>query len=131
MGIIINRKDSFIINCRNGYRLNLRPFEPNINSTDFYKALLVSISQYSILEFIGNLMEGQYYINLWAAYFILDIFQPNINEKLIGMNDKKSIVEECIETVERYSVDFGESQKENYEKWILKVKFRYNIHSIL
>jgi len=127
-----NLSDSFLIVCKNGYLAGLRPFDTNITATDFYKRLVFSINQYSLFEFIGYLMESQYYINLWAAFFILDKFQPDINEKLIGMNDKKSIVEDCIETVDRYAVHFSElSQKENYVKWMSEVKFRYSIPPIL
>jgi len=125
-----NLPDSFIIICRNAYLAGLHPFDTNIESTDFYKKLTFSASQHKLRNFIGNLMEGHYYINLWTAFFILDKFNPNIDEKLIGMNDDKSIVQDCIETTDSYAVDFQkQSQRENYHNWISGVKSRYKIQN--
>jgi hypothetical protein len=128
--MVINKipNASFAITCRNAYLNGLHPFDSNIDLTDSYINLSSIVERLSLHDFIGYLMEGQYNINLWAAFFILDKFRPDINEKLIGMNDEKSIVKDCIETVDTYATNFTqESQKDNYTKWMSEVKFRYNL----
>lgn len=128
--MVINKVSSasFAITCRNAYLDGLHPFDSNIDLTQFYKNLSSIVSRSTLGVFMGNLMEGQYNINLWAAFFILDKFRPDIHDKLIGMNDEKSIVKDCIETVDRYAAYFTkEVQKNNYIKWMSEVKFRYNL----
>ena len=73
-------------------------------------------------------MEYQYYINLWTSYFILEDFKPSIDQKLIGMNDNLSIVDDCIETVERYASGFENVvQIDNCRIWLDKIKGHYSI----
>ncbi len=125
-------RDSFIVVCKNAYLLNLRPFDNSVIDHKCYKRLNFIADQYAIenklSELTGCLAEGQYYINFLAAYFILEKFKPKKEEKLIVFNSDKSIVEDCIETCDRYAEHFeAGDQSENYHKWITKIKSYYNI----
>lgn len=118
---------NYIVSCKNGYRDGIEPFGNHIRTNELYETLCFLADQLSLNEFTGYLMEGQYFINLWAAIIIVDRFRPKTSEKLIGLNDDKSTVEDCLETVERYSVNFKQDgQFDNYQKWISEIKLSYS-----
>jgi len=128
------KSDSFIVVCKNAYLLHLHPFDSDIIQHKCYKRLNFIADQYvvkgQLREFTGYLLEGQYYINLLAAYFILDKFRPKKETKLIGLNDKVSIVEDCIETCDRYAQYFEKNTHiENYKVWIKGIKDYYSLRS--
>jgi hypothetical protein len=127
----VNKEDIFMtymLNCKNGYLVGIQPFGNHIQTNDLYDKLCFLADQLRINEFTGFLLEGQYFINLWTSIIILEKFKPKLTDMLIGLNDKISIVDDCLDTVERYSVGFKqEKQFENYQKWILEIKSRYNI----
>jgi hypothetical protein len=62
-----------------------------------------------------------------GSYIYLQDFKPNKDEKLIGLNDDISIVDDCIETIYRYAEDFTLAQRNNYSKWIQTIKTHYNL----
>jgi hypothetical protein len=120
--------DSYLITCKNAYLSGVYPFNLNFTNTNHYRRLRDIASQIDLKDFIGYLMEYQYYINLWTSYFILEDFKPNIDQKLIGMNDKLSIVDDCIETVERYRSGFEKAEQiDNCRIWLDKIKSHYAI----
>ncbi|MFB9841807.1 hypothetical protein [Mucilaginibacter ginsenosidivorans] len=117
--------DSFLRTCRNAYFDKQRPFNIEIGRGELYQKLSSLANSLELSIFIGFLMEWQYYINLWASVLILEEFRPEKERKLIGLNYNVSVVDECIETIERYSENFDQTQMDNYKKWLSLVKTRY------
>ncbi len=118
---------NYIVSCKNGYLEGIQPFGNHNRTNEFYEKLCSLAKELSIRQFIGYLMDGQYFIDLWAAIIILDRFRPKISEKLIGLNDNKSIVEDCFETIQGYFVNFKQDgQLDNCKKWLSEVKLRYS-----
>jgi hypothetical protein len=118
---------SYLVSCKNGYLEGIEPFSNHIRKNELYEKLCFLADQLSLDEFTGYLVEGQYFINLWTAIIILDRFRPKTSEKLIGLNNNKSIAEDCLETIEQYSDSFKQDgQFDNYQKWILEIKSSYS-----
>ena len=88
--------DSFIVQCRTNYFLGIRPANQQSMNTDGYKALVKIAKRYFDADrhddFAGNFMEGQYFIDLWAAHLMLEYGQPNERQK-----------EQCLEIIRRYT----------------------------
>lgn len=88
--------DAFIIQCKSNYFLGIRPAHQNSKNTNGYKTL-VQIAKYYFNadrydDFLGNFIEGQYFINLWAAHLMLEYGQPNESQK-----------EKCLDIIKRYA----------------------------
>jgi hypothetical protein len=119
--------ESFTICCRNIYLAGLKPFGFDmLENRDFIKLQMIA-EGLTLRHLYEYFLENQYYINLWAAIFILDKFKPALGEKLIGLNDQISIVDECMEILERHSEYFDEPQHQNYHSWIKKIKTYYHL----
>src|SRR5687768_13111059 len=88
--------DSFIIQCRTNYFLGIRPAHLQSKNTDGYKALVEIAKRYFDADryddFAENFIEGQYFINLWAAHLMLEYGKLNESQK-----------EECLEIIGRYT----------------------------
>jgi hypothetical protein len=88
--------DAFIIQCRTNYFSGIRPAHQQSKNTDGYNALVQIAKDYFDADryddFSGNFMEGQYFINLWAAHLTFEYGQPNESQK-----------EQCLEIIKRYS----------------------------
>lgn len=123
---------SYLMTCKSAYLSGVYPFDSNFTNTNYYRQIKDISCQIQLKDFIGNLMEYQYYINLWTSYFILEDFKPSKEQKLIGMNDKISIVDDCIETVERYLAYFEKAEQiANCRIWLDKIKSYYAIDLII
>jgi hypothetical protein len=76
---------SFIIQCRANYILGIRPAHQQSKDTEGYTALVQIAKSYFDAnrydDFAGNFMEGQYFIDLWAAHLMLEYGQPNERQK--------------------------------------------------
>lgn len=87
---------SFIIQCKTNYFLGIRPVHQHSKDTDGYKALIQIAKNYFDADryddFAGNFMEGQYFIDLWAAHLMLEYGQANESHK-----------ETCLEIIRRYT----------------------------
>ena len=87
---------SFIIQCRANYILGIRPAHQQSKDTEGYTALVQIAKSYFDAnrydDFAGNFMEGQYFIDLWAAHLMLEYGQPNERQK-----------EQCLEIIRRYT----------------------------
>ena len=72
-------------------------------------------------------MEGQYYVNLWAALIGLEFGLPD-GEEILQISGHKSVVEVCLDTVvNHYTHCKFAQQKTLSAKWIARMKTRYNI----
>ena len=72
-------------------------------------------------------MEGQYRVQLWAAYLALEYGNPDKSERYI-YSKNMTIVNSCIEQVEKYCfVEKNLQIKKAEEDWVLRNKKKYNL----
>jgi len=117
-----------MLNCRTMYLAGLKPFGfDNLEDANYAKLQTIA-GGFTLRQLYQFFLEHQYYINLWAAIFILDKFKPVLGERLVGLNDKTSIVDECMEILKRHSEDFNTLQQQNYDVWIKEIKTHYHPH---
>ena len=120
----------FIVTCRELWQKGIEPFEFSKNHTDLFEKLkTIAVSykyQKRLSDFYQNLQEGQYWINYWTACFIIEIFDLQKEDRLIGLNDSENIIKFCFKEVERHLPYLkSEVAKENCKKWLEK-KTAYN-----
>jgi hypothetical protein len=88
--------DPFIIQCRTNYFLGIRPAHQRSKNTVGYKTLIQVAKSYFDTDryddFSANFMEGQYFINLWAAHLLLEYGKPNESQK-----------EQCLDIIKGYT----------------------------
>ena len=118
--------NSYIVTCKIAYQNNIEPFQFDKIENEIYVKLVEITTHYKetkkVANFYGYLQEGQYWINVWTAYFLLEKFEINPNDKLIGLNDEY-IFASCINEVERSIPYFkNEKQKRDSKKWIIEKK---------
>jgi hypothetical protein len=124
--------DTFILSCRTAFINNLMPFQFDKETLPLYKKLeqiALDYKQKGLLrQFYEHLQEGQYYINLWTAYFLIEKFELSITENLIGLNDKESIIEHCYRFIENHFQSFKDKEQiKNCSFWLEEKKAAYNI----
>src|SRR5262249_30636103 len=87
--------DSFLASCKTAYLNNLRPFKFEDETIPFYKKLeqiaLFFKQKEELRSFYLYLQEGQYFIDFWTAFFLIDIFDLNGTEKLMGLDENKFV----------------------------------------
>lgn len=121
--------DNFLWTCKAAYLSGIHPFDYSTSDTEQYQAI-VSIGKSMIEEsgasdFVGFLMEGQYFVQLWAAYLTLEYGNPQ-KEEPFKYSKNKTIVSCCIAEVEKYcSVEKNLQIKKAEEDWVLKNKEKY------
>lgn len=97
--------ESYIVTCRELWKTNIEPFEYLENKPELQNRLervaLKHKNQNRLSDFYQYLQEGQYWINLWTAYYLLEVFELKESDKLIGLNNEAGIIDFCIDTVER------------------------------
>jgi len=113
--------------CKNMYLAGLKPFGFDISENSNYAKLKTIAEELPLRHLYGFFLEHQYYMNLWAAIFILDKFKPALEETLVGLNDKLTIVGNCMEILKRHAEDFDTIQLTNYDVWIKKIKTHYHL----
>jgi hypothetical protein len=123
--------DSFIITCRTAFFSNLLPFLFDKATLPLYKKLEQNALDYKqkgqLQQFYGHLQEGQYYTNVWTAYFLLEKFELKGTEKLIGLNENESIAENSYRLIENHFQNFkNKEQIENCSFWLEAKKKLYN-----
>ena len=123
--------ESYIVTCKELWKSNIEPFEYLENKPELQNKLeriaLNNKYRNKLSEFYQYLQEGQYWINLWTAYYLLEVFELKESDKLIGLNNEAGIIDFCIETVERNQPYLEkEIAKSNCEKWINNKKTAYN-----
>jgi hypothetical protein len=130
-GIEIN-PDTFILTCRAAFINHIRPFQFDKATLPLYKKLAQIALDYKqkgqVRQFYEHLQEGQYYINFWTAYFLIDIFELTGSEKLTGINDYELIVEHCYRLIENHFQKFEDNEQiKNCSFWLEEKKMIYNI----
>ncbi len=130
-GIKIN-PDSFIITCRTAFVNNLLPFQFNKATLPLYKRLEQIALDYKqknqLRSFYEHLLEGQYYINFWTAYFLIEKFDLAGTEKLTGLNENEFIIEHCYRLIENHFQNFKDKEQiKNCSFWLEAKKAEYNI----
>ena len=124
--IIKMNPNSYIVTCKIAYQNNIAPFQFDKMTNEIYVKLDEITTYYKetkkIEDFYNYLQEGQYWINVWTAFFLLEKFEINPNDKLIGLNDE-NIFTFCIDEIERNMPYFkNDEQKKECEKWIIEKK---------
>ena len=128
--MIKENPNSYIVNCKIAYQNNIEPFQFNKTENEIYIKLDEIVTKYretkAIEDFYSYLQEGQYWINVSTAFFLLEKYDINPNAKLIGLNDE-NILEFCTNEIERHIPYFKtEKQKDECKKWLLERKTSHN-----
>lgn len=124
--------DTFILTCRTAFLNNLLPFQFDKAALPLYKKLEQIALDYKqngqLRQFYEHLQEGQYYINIWTAYFLIEKFDLTGVEKLIGLNDNEDIIEHCYRLIENNFQNFKDKEQvKNCSFWLEEKKASYNI----
>ncbi|MBV6643260.1 MAG: hypothetical protein KI791_21250 [Cyclobacteriaceae bacterium] len=120
-----SNSESYIVTCKQLWEAKIEPFEYLDYKPELQKKLegiaLNHKNQNRLSDFYQYLQEGQYWINLWTAYFLLEVFELKESDKLLGLNNEAGIIDFCFETVERNQPYLKKIiAKSNCEKWIKK-----------
>ena len=124
--MIKENPNSYIVNCKIAYQNNIEPFQFNKTENEIYIKLDEIVTKYretkAIEDFYSYLQEEQYWINVWTAFFLLEKYDINPNDKLKGLNNE-NIFEFCINEIEQHISYFKtEKQKNDCKKWIIEKK---------
>ncbi|MFL5765991.1 MAG: hypothetical protein ACJ77K_18750 [Bacteroidia bacterium] len=120
-----NLGDNFLWTCKSTYLKGLSPFDFDNRDKQECKYIIETgkslIKERGLQSFLGFLMEGQYYIQLWAALIALEYGDIPKEEKL-SYNTSKTILECCIEEVEKYITHSKNAEfKKNAELWLQRI----------
>ncbi|UOK41611.1 MULTISPECIES: hypothetical protein [Flavobacterium] len=118
--------NSYIVTCKIAYQNDIEPFQFDKKENEIYKKLDEITTYYketrTLEDFYTYLQEGQYWINVWTAFFLIEKFEINKSDKLIGLNDE-TIFAFCINEIERHLPHFKkENQRINCQKWLIEKK---------
>ncbi len=124
--------DTFIVTCRTAFINNLIPFQFDKATLPIYKKLEQIALEYKqkgqLRSFYEHLQEGQYYINFWTAYFLIEDFELKGTEKLIGLNENEFVIENCYRLIENHFQNFKDKEQiKNCSFWLEAKKATYNI----
>ena len=124
--------DTYIVTCRTAFVNHLQPFQFDKATLPLYKKLEQIAFDYKqkgqLQQFYEHLQEGQYYINFWTAYFLIEKFELTGTEKLIGLKDNESIIEHCYRLIENHFQNFKDKEQiKNCSFWLEEKKAAYNI----
>lgn len=114
---------SYIVTCRAAFVSRVFPFQFEKSQHPIYKKLQQIAFKYKdanrLQEFYQNLQEGHYYINIWTAYFLLELFNLDKTDKLIGLSDNESIFDFCYRLIENTFQSFKDkNQVKNCSYWL-------------
>ena len=114
---------SYIVTCRTAFTKSIFPFQFEKSENPIYKKLQQIAFDYRdtnrLQNFCQFLQEGQYYINIWTAYFLLEIFDVDKSLKLVGLNDKETIFDFCYRLIESTFQNFKDkNQIKNCSYWL-------------
>lgn len=120
---IKENQDTYIVTCRAAFIAGVLPFQFEKSQQPVYRKLYAIALGYRdsdrLKEFYQFLQEGQYYINIWTAYFLLEVFEVDRNNKLEGLNDKESIFDHCYQMIENTFQSFKDkNQIKNCSYWL-------------
>ena len=127
MGIIYNdiktNQDAYIVTCRPAFIAGVLPFQFEKSQQQVYRKLYEIAMDYRDrgrrIEFFQFLQEGQCYINIWTAFFLLEVFDLDKTAKLKGWNDQECIFNYHYKTIENTFQSFNDkSQIINCSYWL-------------
>ncbi|MFT3911365.1 MAG: hypothetical protein QM737_18225 [Ferruginibacter sp.] len=123
---------TYIVTCRHAFVNNLLPFQFDKATLPLYKKLAQIALDYKqegqLQNFYEYLLEGQYCINLWTAYFLIEKFELTGTEKLIGLKGNQFIVEYCYKLIENHFQNFKDKEQiKNCSFWLQEKKVAFNI----
>ena len=123
--------NSYILTCREIWNKGIEPFELQQKDSELFERLKGIASSFKkqnkLTDFCQYLQEGQYWISLWTAYFLLELFELKESDKLGGLNNNEKIIDFCIVKIERNQEYLKTEQaKENCRNWI-KIKKRHTV----
>lgn len=115
--------DSYIVTCRTAFVAGVFPFQFEKSEHPIYRKLYSIALAYSntnrLEAFYQFLQEGQYYINIWTAYFILEVFELDWKAKLVGLNEKENVFDFCYRLIENTFQSFEDKdQIKNCSYWL-------------
>ena len=77
----MKQSDTYIMQCRTNYLMNIFPADPKTRNTQQYQSLVTTARQYfdkgMYSDFAGFFMESDYLIPLWTAHLILEFGKPD------------------------------------------------------
>lgn len=120
---IKENQDSYIVTCHTAFIAGVLPFQFEKSQQSVYRKLYAIALDYRdkgrLKEFYQFLQEGQYYIDIWTAYFLLEVFDLDKTAKLEGLHNKKSIVDHCYQMIESTFQGFKDkNQIKNCSYWL-------------
>ncbi len=121
---------NFLILSKALYLSDIHPFdlikirnEPLNRIIELGKELII---EQGLQKFLELLLENQYYVNLWAAMIALDHGNPKQND-ILNISGKDTVIDHCIETIERHlSFQTTIEQENNGKDWLKKIQTYYN-----
>ncbi len=124
--------DTFILTCRAAFINHILPFQFEKSTDPLYIKLAQIALDYKqkgqLQPFYEHLQEGQYYINFWTAYFLIEMFELTGTEKLTGLSENEFIVEHCYRLIENHFQNFEHKEQiKNCSFWLEEKKVKYNI----
>ncbi len=123
--------DSFISTCREIWKQGIEPFELQQKDIELFERLKGIALSFKVqdkqTEFYQYLQEGQYWIGLWTAFFLIELFDLKKSNKLVGLNDNEKAIDFCLNKIERNQMYLKTEQaRNNCKNWIEKKKTAYN-----
>jgi hypothetical protein len=117
------RKDGYIVTCRTAYINAIFPFQFDKSQHPIYRKLYEVALEYRdtnrLQAFYQFLQEGQYFINIWTAFFLLEVFELDKTAKLVGLNETETIFDYCYRLIESTFQDFKDkTQIKNCSFWL-------------
>lgn len=76
--------ESYIVTCKELWKANIEPFEYLENKPELQIKLerIALRHKNRLSDFCKYLQEGQYWINIWTAYYLLEVFELKETEKI-------------------------------------------------
>lgn len=116
-------QDSYIVICRTAFVNAIFPFQFEKSQHPIYRKLYEVALEYRdtnrLQAFYQFLQEGKYYIDVWTAYFLLEIFELDRTAKLIGLNAEEYIFDFCYRLIENNFQNFKDkNQIKNCSYWL-------------
>ena len=127
-----NDPNSYFLICREVMKNKIEPFEFSKFDSPEVRKLLDKASEYKKLDqyetFCKHLEIGRYWTFIWTAYYLLEYFEVSVTDKCTHIGDEANTVNLCLWVVSQNFQYFrSEESKLNAEKWLSKIKSKYNI----
>jgi hypothetical protein len=116
--------DTYVVACRTAFVNNLLPFQFEKAALPLYKKIEQTVLDYKakgqLQQFKEYLNKGQYHINIWTAYFLIEHFEA-ATEKTSLNNGSDNIIEYCYRLIENNFQNFKDKEQiKNCSFWLEK-----------